>query len=253
MEELNKLTTEVMAKLTVADEEVLLACINGMMLPVPKPKVASTMVSDNYLKNLYLKTLMRYISSEEVEEAKDGGLSVLSKLNDILTRKSLKVGGLDTMEYLQSIVSKLDQGLKAGKETVGGSKVSKMKDETETVGGSKVFKWKEFKISGTIGSVGQKDKLSYSSLSFQIQSAKEAGYPDCEIVAAVIKSISPGIPLRTYLENRGINLKLPSLIAVMRSHYKEKDSSSTFTELSNAVQGQHESALEFTMRLFEST
>ena len=54
-----------------------------------------------------------------------------------------------------------------------------------------VERLKEFKIAGTIGDVGEKDKLSYTSLSFQIQNGKKLGYSEGSICGAVIKAISP--------------------------------------------------------------
>ena len=60
----------------------------------------------------------------------------------------------------------------------------------------------------------------------------------------MLRAISPANNLRTYLESKR-NLDITSLLEVMRSHYHEKDSSSVFTELSNAVQDINESCLEF--------
>ena len=53
-----------------------------------------------------------------------------------------------------------------------------------------IQKLKDLKISGTIGGGGDKDKLSYTSLSFQIQNAKKVGYSDENICGAVIRAIS---------------------------------------------------------------
>ena len=96
------------------------------------------------------------------------------------------------------------------------------------------FRLKEFRINGSIGQPGQKDKLTYSSLAFQIQNGKKAGYPDHEICAAVIKAISPDNPLRAYLEYKE-NLSVTSLIMLLRSHFKEKGATSVFSELNNAA------------------
>ena len=59
-----------------------------------------------------------------------------------------------------------------------------------------VMKLKDLKISGTIG--GEKDKLSFTSLQYQIDTAKRNRYPDHAIIAAIIKVIAPGNYLRTY-------------------------------------------------------
>ena len=96
--------------------------------------------------------------------------------------------------------------------------------------------------------MGEKDKLSYTSLSFQIQNAKKLGYSQENICGAVIKAISPSNYLRTYFESKP-GLNLTSLLEILRSHFKEKDSASTFTDLSNAAQLPTETCLDFVIRL----
>ena len=93
-----------------------------------------------------------------------------------------------------------------------------------------MYKLKDLKISGIIGGIGEKDKLSYLSLSYQIENAKKVGYSEEKICGAVIKAIAPNNHLRTYFESRP-SLKLSSLQEILRSHFKEKDSAATFSEL----------------------
>lgn len=50
---------------------------------------------------------------------------------------------------------------------------------------------KDFKISGQIGEPGQKDCLTFSSLAHQIEHGLSKGFPDVEIVYAVIRAITP--------------------------------------------------------------
>jgi len=69
---------------------------------------------------------------------------------------------------------------------------------------------KDFKISGQIGELGQKDKLTFSSLARQIEHGLSKGFPELEIVDAVVRAISPGMQLRSYLEGK-TNLNLPTL------------------------------------------
>ena len=74
------------------------------------------------------------------------------------------------------------------------------------------------------------------------------GYGDEVICAGVLKAISPGNNIRTYLECKK-NLTVSSLLDVLRSHFREKDSSTIFTELSNASQEQNENCLDFVVRV----
>ena len=73
------------------------------------------------------------------------------------------------------------------------------------------------------------------------------GYSEEMICSSVIKAITPGSYLRTYLESKH-SLTLSSLVEVMRSHFREKDSTSIFSELSNVVQAANESCLDFIIR-----
>ena len=113
---------------------------------------------------------------------------------------------------------------------------------------SHVARWKELKINGQIGSPGQKDKLTYTGLSFQIANARQRGFEDLEICAAVIKAISPGEDLRTYLEMCG-ELSLDTLIPILRTHFKEKDATLVYSELSNGTQEPSESENDFCLRM----
>ena len=111
----------------------------------------------------------------------------------------------------------------------------------------KIF-MKELKLGGRIGEASSKETMSYTSLCYQLRNARQRGYGDKEIMAAVIRSINPNLELRSYLEGRqGLTYK--SLMKTLRAHYKEQDATSLFTTLSTTKQLAHESAQEFTMRI----
>ena len=57
---------------------------------------------------------------------------------------------------------------------------------------------RELKIIGQIGEPGQKDKLSFVSLARHIEGALQKGYKLLEVVDAVVRSINPGMKLRSY-------------------------------------------------------
>ena len=50
-----------------------------------------------------------------------------------------------------------------------------------------VVKLRDFKIDGNIGTPGQRDKLTFSSLCFQIQNGVAKGYADSDISAVIVK------------------------------------------------------------------
>ena len=217
--------TDVFTMLSLLEDPENLMIIAKMLhITIPKPKQGN--------RTFILRILLRYLNSEEVEQFADEGHETFLEL-----QKTLKAF-FDESKLLAEI--KADPTSTPKREHV-------LFDPTKPKFVS-IQKLKDFKISRTIGSAGQKDKLSYSSLSYQIHNGKEAGYSDTEICAGVIRAIAPGNHLRTYLESRN-DLKIHILIQIMRSHFKEKDSTSVFTELSNAVQLGSESAMEFTIRL----
>lgn len=109
---------------------------------------------------------------------------------------------------------------------------------------------KEFKISGQIGEPGQKDRLTFSSLARQIEHGLRKGFPEAEIVDAVIRAIVPGMQLRSYLEGKS-DLKLPTLRRIRRCHYQEKSATELYKQLSSEVQGIKETPQNFLIRALD--
>lgn len=109
---------------------------------------------------------------------------------------------------------------------------------------------KDFKIAGQIGEPGQKDKLTFSSLARQIEHGLSKGFPEPEIVDAVIRAIVPGMQLRSYLEGK-VNLSLPTLRRILRSHYQEKSATDLYTQLTSEVQGLKETPQNFLIRTLD--
>ncbi len=101
-----------------------------------------------------------------------------------------------------------------------------------------------FKIAGQIGEPGQKDKLTFSSLARQIESGLSRGYPEHDIIDAVIRAITPGLQLRSYLEGKE-NLTLPALRRILRSHYQERGATDLYKQLTSEVQSSKESPQTF--------
>lgn len=187
--------------------------------------------------DIILKRVYRYLNSEEVETLEDEGLSLFLELNDLL--KSFET---PIKEEKNTTTDKTFNF-----ETNDNKNSIKIQEKL-TSNSINVHKLKDFKINGTIGTAGEKEKLSYTSLSFQIQNAVTSGYSNSDICSAVIKAISPDNYLRNYLESRE-KLTVENVLQIMRSHYSEKDSTSLFTEMSSSAQAPGESANEFAIRL----
>lgn len=109
---------------------------------------------------------------------------------------------------------------------------------------------KDFKIWGQIGEAGQRDKLSFTSLTNQIESGIKKGYSENEIIEAIIKAVSPGLHLRDLLEVKR-DLTLPTLKIILRGHYKVDSSSDLLHRLMNISQDPKESAQAFLFRAIE--
>ena len=109
---------------------------------------------------------------------------------------------------------------------------------------------RDFKINGQIGEPGQKDKLTFVSLVRQIESALSKGYPEVEVIDAVIRAITPSMKLRSYLETIS-NLTLPRLRAILRSHFQEKSATELYQTLTTIVQVPEESPQSFLIRALD--
>lgn len=71
-----------------------------------------------------------------------------------------------------------------------------------------------------------------------------------EIVEAVIRSVSAGLKLRSYLEGK-TDLTLATLRQIFRAHYAEKDATVLNQQLTEAVQGPYETSLDFLVRVLD--
>ena len=111
---------------------------------------------------------------------------------------------------------------------------------------------REFKISGQIGDPGQTEKLTFVSLTNQIDYGIKRGYPEDEIIAAVTHSIAPQNFLRSYIENERLkDLTLAKLRKILRLHFREKSAPEVYKELSVICQSPKESPQKFLFRTLD--
>ena len=78
---------------------------------------------------------------------------------------------------------------------------------------------KKSEIRGIIGNSGQKDRISFVSLTHQINDGRAAGYSDIEIVCDALKAMSPLLRLRTVLETMG-GLTLEALLRFLQAPFE---------------------------------
>ena len=80
-------------------------------------------------------------------------------------------------------------------------------------------------------------------LVYQIQNGLKKNVSESDICDAVMKNISPDLPLRSYLEGKP-DTNIVSLSKILRSQFKEPNSITLFNALSNSRQAANESAQE---------
>ena len=175
-------------------------------------------------KTSIFNLILRFLTSEAMEQKEDAGLADMLKLGDDLEAMGVKESKVEP--------SNAD----------GGSKQMEVKTQVS------LAKLREFKITG--GNVGGGENcLDYMSLSYQIQEGKAHGYSTKEIKGGVIRAIKGG-SLRRYLEGRP-DISEENFIKILRTHYNVKDSTTLFNEMSNAVQETTETELNYTLRMMD--
>ena len=110
---------------------------------------------------------------------------------------------------------------------------------------------KDFKIRGIIGNSGQKDRISFISLTNQINDGRTAGYSDNEIVGGVLKAMSTNLCLINVLETMEC-LTLDSLLRSLQAHLEEGNAPDLWSQLTSMAQLFDETAYHFVMRCLET-
>ena len=125
-------------------------------------------------------------------------------------------------------------------QQTGGKKVAAHESDA-TISSKNMIRIKDGVISN------EKNRLPYSSLNKQIDSALKRGYPENDIIDGVISVIAPSLHLRAYLESMK-TITLPQLQQILRSHYCEKSATEAYQELAGVVQEHNETPFNFLMR-----
>ena len=178
-----------------------------------------------------------------------GRWPMIQLFNKFLDAEELDLQALGKIEAQITTVKQKATGMGAKKQPE--SPQIKTEGETEKKLGFAVPAWRrDFKISGQIGDVSQKDRLSFSSLIHQVENGLNRGYKEKEVIEAVIKAINPALRLRSYLEGKP-DLTLAKVRRILRSHYQEKAATELYHQLSSAAQGPKETAQDFLIRLLD--
>lgn len=164
------------------------------------------------------------------------------------TKDSTSTENRPSQSHLQAQIKSIDKENEHKTQTT--MPTPKMAASGSTPGQTPPLWHKEFKIAGQIGEPGQKDCLTFSSLAWQIEQGLLKGFPETEIVDAVIRAIVPGMQLRSYLEGKS-DLALPTLRRILRCHYQEKSTTELYKKLSSEAQGIKETPQNFLIRTLD--
>lgn len=218
-------------------------------------------------RNTLISHVIRFVESNDLESLEDQGMADLLILKDMMSTIEA------TSEISSSSLPKQNEDQEKLQRELEALKLALQQKECEMQGlvNKKVHHtpahnlpqknmasahpdstpWrKEYKISGQIGELGQKDRLTFSSLARQMENGLSKGYPDLEIVDAVIRAIVPGLQLRSYLEGKN-DLTLPTLRRILRSHYQERSATELYKQLTTDAQGQKETPQNFLLRTMD--
>lgn len=213
-----------------------------------------------------VKLIIDFCDRDELLRREDEGMSVLLELNDTLdslleARPSGVAAGAASPSAPTSPRPRVEQAAATGEEHASREDNGPSADGGVSHGGHDStsnscciashggFR-KDFRINGHVGESTSKDTLSFSSLEHQIESGLRKGYPETEIVEAVVRAISPGLKLRSYLEGK-IDLSLNNLRQILRAHCAEIDATVLYQQLTKATQGANETPLDFLIRVLD--
>ena len=188
-------------------------------------KVNITLAPGSKGRLVFIQALNKYLETEELNETKLKELALYVGMKEKTTESKVKT------------------------ESVENSEASGSKTEQQPVLSISKIK-RDFKISGQIGDISQKDRLSFSSLAHQIEHGLRNDYKEDEIKEAVIKAINPALSLRSYLEGKS-DLTLAKMRRILRSHYQERTATELYHQLSSTVQKATEKPQEFLIRLLD--
>ena len=168
-------------------------------------KIINTFDSDEQT-NEYLKGLIDFLDQNAQPKPSDEEGDTLKPSSE-LEKLEIELKAIESQQ--KAIQEKLLQAKQSGNIPKSSGSSPIVADSTKmpllglNSGLQATILHRDFKIQGTIGEVGQKDKLGYQSLMLQVEIGLGKGYTHKEIVTAVIRAVQPGLQLRSYLESVG--------------------------------------------------
>ena len=174
--------------------------------------------------------LVRYLTSETIEESDDEGLALYQDvLKQVETRLAAKGPPAVKVEEKSDPEAKSAQELKseASSSSAKPSAATPMvavpitkTEETEiaqvTTRVEHLRLNKEFKLGGVVGS--GKNCLGYGTIYYRMQDAKLNGYKTKEILSGVVRAMQPGSELQQYFEGHP-EMEEEEFMAILQNHF----------------------------------
>ena len=250
---------EVVTKLRLVDVAFLTEICVEQNVTIPLKKAG--------IKSALINLIVKYLSSDPVEESEDGGAQLLAGLNAKLdgklgagtddgsgVKKEDPGSGYSGKKPLKKTLSQ-DQGgngdsSKSGIGSGGTSSSNSVTVDTGAVNnGTRLradIKLKEFKIHS--GSIGGENQLDLEEVLYQVNEGKALGYSTREIVSGVIRATKPGSSLRKYCQSRP-DLNFETLVSQLSSHYGTEDSQEMLEQMRRMKQEPTEKVVDYVHRV----
>ena len=109
---------------------------------------------------------------------------------------------------------------------------------------------RDFKITG--GSVGGEDnRIDLTSVVFQMEEGRQAGYSEREVRSGVIKAMKAGTFTQRYFQRNIDTLTGEDFKAMLEELYEKKESSDLLDEMAECVQGPKQKEKQYIVQMFE--
>jgi hypothetical protein len=241
-----KTRSEVLAGVRMLNVAQLEDCCEKLKLTVADAKKGSKKAMENII--------MRYLTSEELEESEDEGMMIFLMFYDHM-KTLLEAETTNTIDQLSQVMSKKisedeNKGVSAEavvvkKEEAEPEKVEKAATVTTKV---ELHKLREFKITG--GTVP--DTVDFINLLNQITDGIDAGYGEKEVRNGVIRAMKPGTSLRRFFEGPlARKMTDKEFRDALRSYYEQEDSETLQEQLRKAVQKEGQKEKDFLLDMID--
>ena len=194
--EIDELELEILGKLYSLQESALAELCTYLSI-----------TKEGKTKRKLLKEVRASIESLTSGEDDETILESLKKIAEIVIEKDMPELEAETVAQAELTERIKEQKQQSGKVAAQNVKLAQQK-QVRAIGLTDVeykddrssFLRRKFKISGSIGQPGETNKLNFISLVHQIEGGLAKGYSEAEVCEAIIRSISLGMALRSFLE-----------------------------------------------------